>query len=369
MNARTDAPVESSTPAGSLEQLTKQPAKKRGGARRFILMFGVPVIIAAAGGYFYLTGGRYIDTDNAYVQQAKLSLSSDIAGRIVSVEVKENQVVKAGDVLFKLDDEPYRIALSQAEAALASAKVSIEQLRVSYQTAQAKLKAAELTLEVRQREFDRKQNLTGQGLATTATLDDTQLDYQSAQTSVALAKQEVAAASAALAGNPDIAAEDHPTVRAAQASLDAAKRNLEKTTIIAPNPGIISQVSSLNVGQFLAIGTNVATLVETGDVWVQANFKETQLAGLKVGMPAEVTVDAYPGVKFEGHIDSMGAATGSEFALVPAQNATGNWVKVTQRLSVRVALDDTKGLDLRSGMSAAIAADSGKSTLDGYLSK
>ena len=174
---------------------------------------------------------------------------------------------------------------------------------------------------------------------------------------MALSDQQVAGAVAALAGNPDMAADQHPAVRAALAARDNAARNLAKATVVAPADGIISQVASLNVGQFVAMGTTIASLIETTDTWVEANFKETQLAALAAGMPVEVTVDAYPGVKFEGHLDSIGAATGSEFALIPAQNATGNWVKVTQRVPVRVEVTPVEGKVLRAGMSAVVSVD------------
>jgi membrane fusion protein (multidrug efflux system) len=337
--------------------VTGPPAKKKRSGRRLALLLSVPVILAAVGGYFYFTGGRFIDTDNAYVQQAKVSLSSDVAGRIVSVAVADNQAVKAGDVLFAIDPEPYRIALSQAEAALATARVNVEQLRVAYGTAQAKLTAAEGTLDIRQKEFDRKQNLVAQGIAAESTLDDVRLALQTAQTSVALAAQEVASTLAALSGSPDIATDDHPAVRAAIAARDSAERNLGKTTIVAPADGIVSQVASLNVGQFIATGSTIATLVETGNTWIEANFKETQLVGLQPGMPAEVSVDAFPGVKLPAHVESIGAATGAEFALIPAQNATGNWVKVVQRIPVLIKVDDGKEQLLRAGMSAVVSVD------------
>lgn len=332
-------------------------AKKKRSGRRIALMLSVPVILVAGGAYFFLTGGRYVETDNAYIQQSKVSISSDVAGRIIAVNVAENQTVKQGDELFAIDPEPYRIALAQADAALAAARVNVEQLRVAYATAKAKLASAQATLDIRQAEFDRKSSLVNQGVSAESTLDDLKLALQTAQTTVSLAEQEVASTTAALAGNPDIKTDDHPAVRAALAARDTAQRNLDKTTVVAPADGIVSQVGSLNVGQFIATGSTIATLVETNDTWVEANFKETQLASLSPGMPAEVTVDAYPGVKLEGHVDSIGAGTGSEFALIPAQNATGNWVKVTQRIPVVIRLDNTEGQPLRAGMSSVVNVD------------
>ena len=361
-NPQTSQPVTLPTSDASPTIVSAPPpaaAKKKRSPLRFLLMFGVPVVLIGGGAWFYLTGGRYIDTDNAYVQQAKVSISPDVAGRIISVAVTGNQVVKAGDTLFAIDPEPYRIALSQADAALSAARVNVEQLRVGLAVAKAKLDAARATLDVRQTDWDRKTALQTQGVTAVSSLDDARLALQSAQSSVALEEQDVANATAALGGDPDIATDDHPAVLAAAAARENAARNLDKTTVVAPADGIISQVASLNVGQFVATGSTIATLVETANTWVDANFKETQLTGMAVGMPAEISVDAYPGAMLAGHIDSIGAATGAEFALIPAQNATGNWVKVVQRIAVRIVLDDTEENAnlLRAGMSAAVKID------------
>lgn len=348
-----NAPVK---PSDMTAAATAEPAKKKGG-RRLVLMLGVPVVLAAGAAWFFFTGGRYVETDNAYIQQAKVSLSSDVAGRIISVAVTENEPVKKGDTLFALDPEPYRIALEQADAALASARVNVEQLRVGLAVAKAKLASAQTTLAIRQKEWERQSNLRSQGVSAESALDDADLALKTAQASVSLEEQDVANATAALGGNPDIKTEDHPAVRAAQAARDNAARNLEKTTVVAPADGIISQVGSLNPGQFIATGTTIATLVTTGSTWVEANFKETQLATIAAGMPAEITVDAFPGLKLKGHIDAIGAGTGAEFALIPAQNATGNWVKVVQRVPVHVTLDEATDKPLRTGMSAVVNVD------------
>ena len=309
-------------------------------------MLAVPVVLAAGGGYFWLTGGRYVETDNAYVQQNKVSISSDVAGRIASVAVKDSQAVKAGDALFTIDPEPYRIALAQADAALASARVNVEQLRVAHSIPLAKLQAARDALDIRQKEWDRTSNLRQQGITAESSLDDSRLALQQAQSTVALEQQDVANTIAALGGNPDIATDDHPAVRAALAARDNAQRNLDKTTVVAPADGIVAQVGSLNVGQFINTGSTIATLVESSDVWVEANFKETQLTTLRNGMPAEITVDAFPGKKLSGHIDSIGAATGAEFALISARRPViepraeeGHWAaRITLGAMERVSL-------------------------------
>jgi membrane fusion protein (multidrug efflux system) len=354
----TPAPAAAAQPgAPEAAAAAAAPARKKRSGRRLVLMLAVPVLLAGAGAYFFLTGGRYVETDNAYVQQPKVSLSADVAGRVISVAVHDNEVVAAGQLLFTLDPAPYRIALDQAEAALASARVNVEQLRVAYGTAQAQLAAAQAALAIRQTEFDRKEELTSKGLAANASLDDVRLAMQNAQTQVALAEQQVAGASAALGGDPAVETDAHPAVRAALAARDGAQRNLEKTSVVAPAAGILSQVANLNVGQFIALGTTIASLIETDSTWIEANFKETQLAAIAAGMPVEVKLDAYPGVSFAGHVESIGAATGAQFALIPAQNATGNWVKVTQRVPVRIDVTGSDGRVLRAGMSAVVAVD------------
>jgi len=363
---KAEAPAPQSTPQPQADAPEAAP-KKKSGSRRLILMVAVPLVLVIGGGYFWLTGGRYEDTDNAYVQQAKVSLSADIAGRITSVNVGENQVVKAGAVLFTIDPQPYQIALDQANAALASARVNVEQLKVAYGTAQVQLNADTQTLAIRQAAFDRQNALVQQGVNSNSTLDDTKLALQAAQTAVDQAKQQVATATAALGGDPNIDIDKHPAVLAALAQVENAQRNLSTTTVVAPAGGIVANVSSLNAGQFVAAGTTIATLVETDGTWVEANYKETQLSDLKVGQPAEIKVDAYSGA-IKGTVESIGAATGSEFSLIPAQNATGNWVKVVQRIPVRIKLADASDA-LKTGMSATVTVDTGKSTLDKLMSK
>jgi membrane fusion protein (multidrug efflux system) len=343
------------------------PATKPGRLRRLALMVVVPALLLVGGGYMWLTGGRYVATDNAYVQQRMVVIAPEISGAVIAVDVAENQTVAAGDTLFRIDPEPYRIALAQAEAALANARVSVEQLRAAYNTAEAKLTAATGILDIRNRELDRLKTLNAQGVASSSSLDDVTLAAQSAQNEVALAREGLATAAAALGGDPDIRTEDHPLVIAALAQRDLASRNLAKTTVVAPVAGIVSQVASLNVGRWVTPGAAAASLVESDQSWVEANFKETQLAGLTVGQPVHVSVDAYPGLSLEGHVESIGAATGAEFALLPAQNATGNWVKVVQRVPVRIAVTPDSEHDLRLGMSAHVSVDTGKSRLDSLL--
>jgi membrane fusion protein (multidrug efflux system) len=338
--------------------------KKKSGGLKLGLLISIPLLLAVGGGYYWLTGGRYEATDNANVQQAIVSLSADISGRITEVDVKENQLATAGDVLFRIDPAPYQIAFDQANASLASARLSVEQLRVNYTTAEAKLAAARQALVIQQRTQGRNTDLANRGVATAASADAALLALQQAQSAVDLDQHGVASAIAALGGDPNVKTGDTPSVKSALASVETARRNLDKTVVVAPATGIISAISSLNVGQFVATGTTIASIVATGDTWVEANFKETQLGALKDGQPADVTVDAYPGVTLHGAIDGIGAATGAQFSLIPAQNATGNWVKVVQRVPVRIKVTTTPDMPLRTGMSASVTIDTGKSRLD-----
>ncbi len=365
MNAHAPEPKPGEATPVDATVTSSEPAKKRRRPGRLLLMVSVPALLVVGGGYFYLTGGRFEETDNAYVQQAKVAISADVAGRITAVDVTENMAVHAGDPIFTIDAEPYEIALEQANAALGTARVNVEQLKVAYATAEKALKAAQDVLVIQQSTYDRQDSLVKQGIASTATLDTPKLSLQQAENAVSTAQQQVNNAAAALGGKADIATDDHPAVKTALAQVSLAERNLAKTKVVAVTDGVVSQIASLNVGQFVAAGTTIASLVETRASWVEANFKETQLSGIYVGMHAEVMVDAIPGRAIEGTVTSIGAATGSEFSLIPAQNATGNWVKVVQRVPVRVDFgDDVPAELLRSGMSALVSVDTGANTLE-----
>ncbi|MDB5539738.1 MAG: HlyD family secretion protein [Devosia sp.] len=352
--------------AAAPDEPAPAPRKRRGGWR-LALIISVPLLLVIAGGYFWLTSGRYQVTDNAYVNQSIVSLSSNVPGQIVEVDIKANQPVRAGDTLFRIDPQPYRIALDQANAALALARLKVAQLRVNYATAQSKLQFDQGQLLVQERIQSRNADLTRTGNATQAMLDADLLTYKQAQSAVTFDRQAAAGALAALGGEPGILTDDYPGVRSAAAQVASAQRNLDKTTITAPADGIIGQDDSLNVGQFVNTGATAASLVETSDIWIDANYKETQLGSIAVGQPAAATIDAYPGVTLFGTVLSINPATGSEFSLIPAQNATGNWVKVTQWVPVRIHITSNPGVDLRSGMSATVSVDTGKTNLDQLL--
>lgn len=341
-----------------------QPApvlvKKKRRLGRFLLMVALPAALAVGGGYVWVTGGRYQETENANLQQAKVSIASDTAGRIVKVDIFDNQLVKQGDELFAIDPEPYRIALAQADAAVAGARLNVEQLRAAYGQSMAQQKSDASQVAFAQSQFDRAADLAQKGINAKSSLDEAKNDLDKAKQQLAVAEQGIISAKAGLGGNPDIETDKHPTVMAALAARDKATYDLAQTTVKAPADGIVSQASSFKVGQYVGSGTPLFSLVETGDTWIDANFKETQLTHMKPGQKAEIVVDTYPGRTFEATVKAIGAGTGAEFSLLPAQNATGNWVKVTQRIPVRLELIDADAkMALRTGMSATVTVDTG----------
>lgn len=329
--------------------------------RRLALMLAVPLAILAAGAGWWLLGGRWVATDNAYVRQDIVLLSPDVPGRIVEVAVGENQRVAKGQLLFRLDPEPYAIALRRAEAGIAAARLQVEQRRAAYLQARAEATAAERSLVFRQRERERQAQLAAGGYAAAARLDGAEDALQAAEQRAMTARERVAGALAALGGDARIATDDHPLVREALARRDQARLDLDHTRVTSPAEGVVSQTERLQVGQYIPVGTPVLSLVEAGESWVEANFKETDLAHMRVGQAATVEIDAYPGVELAARVASIGAGTGAEFSILPAQNATGNWVKVVQRVPVRLRLERAAPEDapLRTGLSAHVAVDTG----------
>ncbi|PLP58611.1 HlyD family secretion protein [Mesorhizobium loti] len=338
------------------------PQKKKSRGVRFFLMVSVPLVLVAAGGYYWVTGGRYEETENANLQQATLSIAANVPGRIVEVNVADNKPVKKGDVLFAVDPEPYKIALAQADAAVANARLGVEQLRSAYRQAQAKELSASSEVTYARSQNDRAVDLVKKGINPQSTLDQTRNDLDKAKQDLSVAVQGIDSAKAALDGNPDIVTDRHPTVLAALAARDKAAFDLSQATVRAPDDGVAYKAASFRVGQYVGVGTPLFALVETGDTWVDANFKETQLTRMKPGQKAEIVLDTYPDKTFEATVQAIGAGTGAQFSLLPAQNATGNWVKVTQRIPVRLQIDDTDAeLALRAGMSASVTVDTGVS--------
>lgn len=320
---------------------------------RLVALLSVPLLVVAAGAYLWLTSGRTVSTDNAYVQQDKVSVSSDVGGRIVEVAVRENQHVNKGDLLFRIDPEPYRIAVEQARAALANAQVQLQTMQTAYQGKGADIEGARIAIQAAQEDFDRQAALMKRGFTTRASYLNAEHALQQARVQLANAQAQAAEARAKLATGSAVPGVN-PQIAAARAQLDQALLNLKRTEVRAPASGTVSQADRLQIGNQIVSGLPALSIVVGDRTWVEANFKETQLNKVRVGQPAEIEIDAYPGLKLKGHVWSFGAGTGSEFSVLPAQNANGNWVKVTQRVPVRIAIDEQSPRPLLAGLSADV---------------
>ncbi len=337
--------------------MSAEPAARR--PRRKILMISLPLALALAGAVVWLSGGRYETTDNANLHQARVSVASDLSGRVVAVGIEENQNVTRGETLFQVDAEPYRLALAQADASLSSARLNVEQMKAAYAVARATEAAAEERSDYYATELVRQESLTAKEASQPPPRLTRRATTPARRPPRLPSPAQVRSARAAASGGIEIDA--HPVVVAARVARDHAAYDLERTTVEGPADGVIYQAASFKPGQFVAAGAPLFALVETGDYWIEANFKETQLAGITPGQHAEVTFDAFPDRHLTATVETIGAGTGAEFALLPAQNATGNWVKVTQRIPVRLRLDaGSEVAGLRSGLSAEVSVDTGK---------
>jgi membrane fusion protein (multidrug efflux system) len=325
---------------------------------RRLLLIGGPVLLALVAAYFYLTGGRFISTDDAYIQSARTDISANIAGRVVELPVHDNQEVRAGDILFKLDDRDLVIAVQEAKAKLAVARLQIAALKATYHQRLAGVQEAKETLAYQEQEFERQKTLAAQGVSSQAQLELARHAVASARQQVNAIEQERENIRASLGDNPDLDVDQHPSVRLAQAALDRAQLNVSYTVVKAPADGIVTKVEQLQTGTYIKAATPVFSLVSRKDIWVEANFKETDLTYMRPGQEATIEVDAFPEQTFHGKVASASPGTGSSFSLLPPENATGNWVKVVQRLPVRVTLDDADPqLQLHAGLSATVEVD------------
>jgi membrane fusion protein (multidrug efflux system) len=321
----------------------KLPAGK--GALRTILMLIVPALLIIGGGYYWLTSGGSVSTDDAQVKQDIVSVSAQVTGPVQAVYVRNGSKVKRGDVLFRIDPAPFQVALENAEAQLANAELQTTQLKTQAAGTGADITGSEANLKIKQNALARQTALLKQGFTTRSDYDDAFNDVKTAEQQLEDAKARAANARAAIAPG------QQPQIAQAQAAVDKAKLDLSRTTVRAPMDGTVENADNLQVGQMAAEGLGMLSIVHSQAAWVEANFKEKDVGRMVPGQRAEITVDAYPGQKFPAHVQSIGAGTGSEFSLLPAQNANGNWVKVTQRVPVRIAFNGTPSKPMIAGLS------------------
>jgi membrane fusion protein (multidrug efflux system) len=324
-------------------------------------LFALLPLALIAGGYWYVTGGRVMSTDNAYVEADKVGISTDVSGIVKEIDVRNNQQVEAGEVLFRLDDLPFRLALERAEAQVGIVRNDLNALKANYGDMQAQIRQAEYDVEYYDRESRRQQDLAAKNIASQQTFDTARRNLQNAQQKLVSLNQQLAAITANLNGDPDVPVEQHPRYRDVVAQRNEAARQLDHTVMKAPFAGIVTNVPSLAPGKYLQASMTAFYLVATDYVWVDSNLKETELTNVRPGHPVTVTVDTYPDLEWHGTVESISPAAAQEFSLLPAQNTSGNWVKVVQRIPMRVRLDtsDKNRPALRAGMSVEVDVDTG----------
>ncbi len=327
---------------------------------RLTLMLVVPLVAAIVALYLYASGGRHVVTENAYVKANIIAVSADVSGRVVDVKVQDNQLVRPGEPLFTIDPMPFRIAVAEAEAQMEVIRTDFSQLRYDVREAQAEAAESRERLRFLTQQFERQKKLKQRGMGSEEAYDQALHELKVGEESLRKLDQRIARSLAALGGDADLPVEKHPHYRRAVAIREQATLNLERTTVSAPAEGIVSNMK-LQVGEYVKEGTAVFSLIETSPVWVEANLKETELTNVSPGQSATVTVDAYPDHRWRASVDTIAPATGAEFALLPPQNATGNWVKVVQRIPVllRIERRDHEPV-LRAGMTVTVSIDTGK---------
>jgi membrane fusion protein (multidrug efflux system) len=334
-------------------------ARSRKLLRPILMLGGVAVVIVGAS-YWWLQGGRYVSIDDSYVRAAKLAVSDDISGIVGSVEVREGQHVKKGEPLFKLRDRQVRIALAGAEANLAQVALTMEAMKRDYQRMLRDVTVRQTQIDSDQASFDRFASLVKGGGVTRAEYDDARFKLAGDKASLESVKEQASVELARLGGNPDVDVTTTPEYQQAKSQVDEFERQLDHTVVYAPFSGTVTNVDATQPGTYLAASSAAFGLISDEHIWVEANPKETELTYVKPGDPVEVTVDSYPGVVWQGSVESIAPASASEFSVLPAQNSSGNWVKVVQRLPVRIRVDRKPGdPELRAGMSVEADIDTG----------
>jgi membrane fusion protein, multidrug efflux system len=350
-----------------------KPARSR--ARlRLVLLVILPLIALAGGLYVYLQSGRYISTDNAYVGAQKVLITPDISGKISRVMVAEGQRVQAGDALLEIDPAPFRLSVTQGEARLAGVRTEFANLRTNLASIGRRIALARETLDLKQRDVERKTTLLSNRTGSQMDMDNALAAIVTAKTQLEQLEQQQEGIRNQLLGDPDLPIEKFPPYAQASAALDQAQRDLDHTVLRAPIAGMATQVASIQMGRYVSAGTPVFSLIDDARPWVDANPKETDITYLRIGQAVEISVDTFPGRKFRGVVAAVSPGTGAQFAILPPQNASGNWVKVVQRVPVRITFAPSEDVhDLRAGMSVTVDIDTGRQhtmlTLLGLSSK
>jgi membrane fusion protein (multidrug efflux system) len=354
-------PVVSHGTAG--EDASPQAARSRLGR---LLMIGGVVLVLVASAVLWFRGGRYVSTDDAYVQAPKLAVSTDVSGLVTSISVREGESVEAGQILFEIDPRAFEIALDNATANLAQVKLNIDAMRAEYQVLESNVAAEEALVAINQIEYERAAALQRDDTVSRDTLDTARATLRNSKSSLESLRHAVAEQLVRLGGRADIRPEDHPLYLSAKAGVDEAQRQLDHATVRAPFDGVVTQVDSLQPGMYLVAQTAALTsaasigLVDLDRVWVTANMKETDLTFVTPGNPVTIHADTFPGIVWMGSVEAISPASGSEFSILPPQNATGNFAKVVQRIPVRIRIEADAGhATLRSGMSVTVEIDTG----------
>jgi membrane fusion protein (multidrug efflux system) len=363
---KTPETSEAAEPPADTKRKSVKEVKRRN--LRMILLVVVPAIAAAAGLGIYLTGGRYISTDNAYVGAQKVLITPDISGKVSRIVVREGQHVEPGDILFEIDSEPFRLALAQTQARLAGVRVELDNLKSNIQALTTLADLSQKNVELKQRDVERKSSLLTSNAGSQLNLDNAEAAVVTAQLMAQFALQQKTSTLNQLLGNPDLPIEDYPAYRQAKAAVEQAERDLNHTVMRAPIAGTATQVDNIQLGRYVMAGTPVFGVIDDAAPWVDANPKETDIAWLRTGQKVTMYVDSFPGHAFRGTVTSVSPGTGAQFSILPPQNASGNWVKVVQRVPVRIAFaPDQNTSYLRSGMSVTVEIDTGHSRSLGRL--